>query len=199
MTVPELKSTVYLLPEVAWPIIKQTVATTGNHAVLWRELSCANIILRLLVTRDNMAGFRASLWVFLSLFSWDCPWDCQLRSLLSSNLSVYRFVGTLVKTKIPTTTNIYFRHETKRGRRELTTLIIPCIVLAWLKIKKKMFSRSCWNQFCGRGNTQTRLGRRKSPRRARKCKWNADKPWRWQSWKRLLQCLLAKKKLVLDL
>ena len=31
MTVPELKSTVYLLPEVAWPIIKQTVANTGNR------------------------------------------------------------------------------------------------------------------------------------------------------------------------
>ena len=42
MTVPELKSTFYLLPEVAWPIIKQTVANTGNHEVLGRELSCAN-------------------------------------------------------------------------------------------------------------------------------------------------------------
>ena len=31
MTVPELKSTVYLLPEVARPIIKQTVANTGNR------------------------------------------------------------------------------------------------------------------------------------------------------------------------
>ena len=31
MTVPELKSTVYLLPEVAWPIIKQNVASTGNR------------------------------------------------------------------------------------------------------------------------------------------------------------------------
>ena len=31
MTVPELKSTVYLLPEVAWPIIKQNVAYTGNR------------------------------------------------------------------------------------------------------------------------------------------------------------------------
>ena len=31
MTVPELKSTVYLLPEVAWPIIKQNVANTGNR------------------------------------------------------------------------------------------------------------------------------------------------------------------------
>ena len=28
MTVPELKSTVCLLPEVAWPIIKQNVANT---------------------------------------------------------------------------------------------------------------------------------------------------------------------------
>jgi len=31
MTVPELKSTVYLLPEMAWPIIKQNVAYTGNR------------------------------------------------------------------------------------------------------------------------------------------------------------------------
>ena len=31
MTVPELKSTVYLLPEVACPIIKQNVANTGNR------------------------------------------------------------------------------------------------------------------------------------------------------------------------
>ena len=31
MTVPELKSTVYLLPEIAWPIIKQTVGNTGNR------------------------------------------------------------------------------------------------------------------------------------------------------------------------
>ena len=33
MTVPQLKSTVYLLPEVAWPIIKQNAATynTGNR------------------------------------------------------------------------------------------------------------------------------------------------------------------------
>ena len=31
LTVPELKSTVYLLPEVAWPIIKQNVANTGNR------------------------------------------------------------------------------------------------------------------------------------------------------------------------
>ena len=31
MTVPEPKSTVYLLPEVAWPIIKQNVGNTGNR------------------------------------------------------------------------------------------------------------------------------------------------------------------------
>ena len=31
MTVPELKSMVYLLPEVAWPITKQNVANTGNR------------------------------------------------------------------------------------------------------------------------------------------------------------------------
>ena len=30
-TVPELKSTVYLLPEVVWPIIKQTVANRRNQ------------------------------------------------------------------------------------------------------------------------------------------------------------------------
>ena len=38
MTVLELKSMVYLLPEVAWPIIKQTVANTGNHlhTVTWQ-------------------------------------------------------------------------------------------------------------------------------------------------------------------
>lgn len=31
MTVPELKSTVYLLLEVAWLIIKQNVVNTGNR------------------------------------------------------------------------------------------------------------------------------------------------------------------------
>ena len=31
MTVPELKSMVYLFPEVAWPITKQNVANTGNR------------------------------------------------------------------------------------------------------------------------------------------------------------------------
>ena len=30
MTVPALKITVYLLSEVAWPIIEQNVANTGN-------------------------------------------------------------------------------------------------------------------------------------------------------------------------
>ena len=30
MTVPKPKSTAYLLPEVAWPIIMQNVANTGN-------------------------------------------------------------------------------------------------------------------------------------------------------------------------
>ena len=61
MTVPELKSTVYLLPEMAWPIIKQTVANTGNPAVPSGDFSRTWLILRLLVTRGNMAGFRASL------------------------------------------------------------------------------------------------------------------------------------------
>ena len=134
-SVPELKSTVYLLPEVAWPIIKQAVANAGNHAVLWGDFSCACLILRLLVTRaGNMAGFRASLWVLPCLFSWACRSDCQLRSWLSYNLSVYLFIGTLVKTKIPTTTGIYLRYETKQGRWELTTAVIPRMALAWLKI-----------------------------------------------------------------
>ncbi len=31
MTIPELKSKVYLLPEVAWPITKQNVANKGNR------------------------------------------------------------------------------------------------------------------------------------------------------------------------
>ena len=31
MTVPELKNMVYLLTEVAWPIIKQNIANTGNR------------------------------------------------------------------------------------------------------------------------------------------------------------------------
>ena len=31
MTVPELKSTVYIPPEVAWPIIKQDVTNAGNR------------------------------------------------------------------------------------------------------------------------------------------------------------------------
>ena len=31
MTIPELKSMVYLHPEVAWPIIKQNVANRGNR------------------------------------------------------------------------------------------------------------------------------------------------------------------------
>ena len=38
MTVPELKSTVYLLPEVALPIIMQNVANTGNR-LLCSELT----------------------------------------------------------------------------------------------------------------------------------------------------------------
>ena len=45
-----------------------------------------------LVAWGNMAGFRASLWVFLSLFSWVCLSDCQLRSWLIYNLSACSFV-----------------------------------------------------------------------------------------------------------
>ena len=41
MTVPELKSTVYLFPEVAWPIIKQIVANTGNRLLCFEGTSDA--------------------------------------------------------------------------------------------------------------------------------------------------------------
>ena len=34
MTVPELKSTVHLLPVVAWPIIKQNVANTRRSVII---------------------------------------------------------------------------------------------------------------------------------------------------------------------
>ena len=34
VTVPELKSTVFLLPEVAWPIIKQNVAKTRRCLII---------------------------------------------------------------------------------------------------------------------------------------------------------------------
>ena len=61
----------------------------------------------------------------ISLFSWVCGSDCHLRSWLSYNLYVYLFIGTLVKTKIPATTGIYLRYETKQGRWELTTPVIP--------------------------------------------------------------------------
>ena len=44
MTVLELKSTVYLVPEVAWPVIKQNKASTGNR------LQCYE------VTSDAMGG-----------------------------------------------------------------------------------------------------------------------------------------------
>ena len=44
MTVPELKSSVYLLPEVAWPILKQNVANTGNglQCLRWNPMRLAN-------------------------------------------------------------------------------------------------------------------------------------------------------------
>ena len=143
MTVPELKSMVYLLPRVAWPIIKHAVANAGNHAVLWGDVSCAWLILRLLVTWGNMGGFRASLWVLLCLFSWVCRSDCQLQSWLSCNLSVYLFIGMLVKTKIPTTVGIYLWCETKQGRWELTTPVITHMVLAWLKINLHCIIQRC--------------------------------------------------------
>ena len=50
MTVLELKSTVYLVPEVAWPVIKQNEASTGNR------LQCYE------VTSDALGWFRAYLW-----------------------------------------------------------------------------------------------------------------------------------------
>ena len=34
MTVPELKSTVYLLPEVVWPITKQNVPNTRRSLII---------------------------------------------------------------------------------------------------------------------------------------------------------------------
>ena len=40
-TVPELKSAVYLLIEVAWPIIKQTVANRRNHVQCYEVTSDA--------------------------------------------------------------------------------------------------------------------------------------------------------------
>ena len=52
MTLPELKIAVYLLPEVAWPIIKQNVANTGNR------LQCFE------VTSDALGQFRAFFGVF---------------------------------------------------------------------------------------------------------------------------------------
>jgi len=42
MTVPELKSKAYLLPEVAWPMIKQNVANTGNQLQCSEVTSVAN-------------------------------------------------------------------------------------------------------------------------------------------------------------
>ena len=41
MTVPELKSSIYLLPEVAWPIIKQNVANVGNRLQCFEVISDA--------------------------------------------------------------------------------------------------------------------------------------------------------------
>ena len=41
LTVPELKSTVYLLPELTWPIIKQNVANTGNRLQCFEVTSYA--------------------------------------------------------------------------------------------------------------------------------------------------------------
>lgn len=143
MTVPELKSTAYLLPEVAGPIIKQNVANTRNCLQCCEVTWCAWLILHLLVARGNMAGFCASLWVFLTLFSGVCPSDCQLQSWLSYNLSVYLFIGTLVKMKIPTTTGICLQHEIKQSRRELTTPVIPSMVLAWLKISLHCIIQRC--------------------------------------------------------
>ena len=39
MTVPELKSTVYLLPEVAWLITKQNVANTRRSLIIFTLLA----------------------------------------------------------------------------------------------------------------------------------------------------------------
>ena len=56
MTVPELKSTAYLLPEAAWPIVMQNVADTGN-SLLCSELTSDK--LTVLVAQDDMVRFRA--------------------------------------------------------------------------------------------------------------------------------------------
>ena len=53
------------------------------------------------------------------------------------------FIGTLVKTKIPTTTGIYLRYETKQGRGELTTAVIPRMALAWFKINLHYIIQRC--------------------------------------------------------
>ena len=58
MTVHELKSTVYLLPEVAWPIIKQNVANTGNCLQCFEETSDAlsNLAPSSVSSRKKTAG-----------------------------------------------------------------------------------------------------------------------------------------------
>lgn len=101
MTVPDLMSTVYLLLGVTWPIIKQNVANIGNRQQCFDgDLRLANLA----PTCSARSHGRVScITVSISLFSWVCPSDCQLRSWLSNNISVYLFIGTLGKTKIPTT------------------------------------------------------------------------------------------------
>ena len=76
MKVPELKSTVYLLPEVAWPIIKQNVANTrrsliiliDNFRYIKIQPETKGIISRLwgINMRICMSSFpRASRWCLL--------------------------------------------------------------------------------------------------------------------------------------
>ena len=105
MTVPELKSTVYLLPEVAWPIIKQTVSNTGNHlhTVTWQ-------------------GF---VYQCEYLFSRVCPSDCQLQSWQSYNLFVYLFIGMLV---VISSWEVHAgKRETAKERWCTNSLLCSCV------------------------------------------------------------------------
>ena len=66
MTVPEMKSTFYPFPKVAWPIKKQNVFyTRKSPAVLWVDLWYE-------VTWQGFVGLRAALRVFAFLYLLDC-------------------------------------------------------------------------------------------------------------------------------
>ena len=73
-----------------------------SPAVFWRwpQMRLANLAP---TCSARSHGKVLCITVSISLFSWVCPSDCQLRSWLSNNIYVYFFIGTLGKTKIPTT------------------------------------------------------------------------------------------------